>query len=441
MKKKRQKSTKKSKKNRQRSKNNKLDTEKQIEFESLQNDLPIIAGKDLYNTANGSFNIQILYKNSNRPHVLTTAFEQACLSTYNFLQFNIGINKFLVHSVSNKIQGGLDDKSKYLCNIYEAVFTLLTEFLLRSVKELKLIELSEIELNTQPEYSVHQFQSDSQMNLSILDQSQVAHTKEVDEEQNYENNEKIRKSRPNYLIERDCHVFGGCVSDDADDEFFISSGAVYQSWPYVYEPGYQMHPLPQLPSPLLSISDEQIDYTSELDSLTNHTNKQPAELPSYSLQNYGINFFHIEQPYKKNKKHKKRRPHNNNSLSTSSSIFESDLTSDDSSDDDSDSYRAYKYRHAIGLNSFNQQYNSQSSLSDLGNQKLGQLRTNLYHTDSSSCDEYLRAKLDRNLWQKQRLTTSFTDYNETYGRPLSNVKSMKYASCNNQCLSLRNLIF
>lgn len=70
----------------------------------------------------------------------------------------------------------------------------------------------------------------------------------------------IQKSRPSYIIEKDTHVFGGCVDEDADDEFFISSGAVYQSWPYVYEPGYQMQPLPQRAPIQLSMSDEAISY-------------------------------------------------------------------------------------------------------------------------------------------------------------------------------------
>lgn len=70
----------------------------------------------------------------------------------------------------------------------------------------------------------------------------------------------IQKSRPSYIIEKDTHVFGGCVDEDADDEFFISSGAVYQSWPYVYEPGYQMQPLPQRAPVQLSMSDEAINY-------------------------------------------------------------------------------------------------------------------------------------------------------------------------------------
>ena len=35
---------------------------------------------------------------------------------------------------------------------------------------------------------------------------------------------KADKPRPSYLFQPNCHIFGGCVDDDASDEFFISSG-------------------------------------------------------------------------------------------------------------------------------------------------------------------------------------------------------------------------
>lgn len=451
MKKKRQKLVKKSKKNRQKSKNstNKANQDLVVKPTELK------ATQTQINTITGCFNqsFKII------PNDTTT---KNFISPNILLQFSIDINQILINTNSNAIRRGLDDKSKFLRHMQESVYTVLTKLWEKSITNLKrkvVTQLAEIQLvNTQPLHSICQrssLQSISLMNLLVLESSQAACTQSCDELylSNFSDfnkptdkcDEVVKKSRPNYLIERDCHVFGGCVSDDADDEFFISSGAVYQSWPYVYEPGYQMQPLPQMPSPLLSISDEQIDYISELDPITIQSNKQPNQLPSYSLQNYGINLFHINETNnkKQRKKHRKNRfQNNNNSLSTSSSFFESDLTSDESSDDDSDSYRAYKHRHAIGLNSFNQ-YHSQSSLSDLGNQKMGQLRTNLYNTDSSSCENYSRGKFERNQWQTKRLATSFGDYNEVYyGRSLSNVKSMKYASChNNQCLSSKNLIF
>ncbi len=92
-------------------------------------------------------------------------------------------------------------------------------------------------------------------------------------------------------------MFGGCSDEDADDEFFISSGAVYQSWPYVHEPGFNMKPLPQLPLAKLSISDETINYsafdTAFADTTNNNGNNQDmeqlVELTTYSLHNYGIN--------------------------------------------------------------------------------------------------------------------------------------------------------
>lgn len=268
-------------------------------------------------------------------------------------------------------------------------------------------------------------------------------------------NKCIQKSRPSYIIEKDTHVFGGCVDEDADDEFFISSGAVYQSWPYVYEPGFQMQPLPMLRTPVqLSMSDEAINYADTEGELNTRMIEQPTELTTYSLHNYGINLFHVDDQTKVQKKRRRRKHHRKDvtefhSLSTSSSYFESDLTDDsDSSDDDTDSYRAYKERHAMGLNNF--KFNqSQSSLSDLGNQQqmigLGLFKTNLYHTDSSSCDEYSRLPSGKRRQTNARMATSFHTYDDSffgdYGRNRNMFGKAKFSSYNHQCLSTNNLIF
>lgn len=214
----------------------------------------------------------------------------------------------------------------------------------------------------------------------------------------------------------------------------LSSGAVYQSWPHVYEPGFRIKPLPQRMSNLLSCSDDQINYfETELDQTSFN---DPCELPSYSLDNYGINLFHTEPIAEKRTKRR-------TNISTTSSYFESYLTDSDSSDDDSDSYRAYKHRHAIGLTNFNT-HNSQSSLSDLGQHY--NRNNNLYYTDSSSCDEHLRKSIsEKNSKLNQRLTTSCNYYDENcdvgeFGRTRNLFGRARFLS--QTCyLSSRNLIF
>jgi len=228
----------------------------------------------------------------------------------------------------------------------------------------------------------------------------------------------VAKARPSYIIERDCHIFGGCVDDDADDEFFISSGAVYQSWPYVYEPGFRSIPLPHRSSAKhLSVSDERIDYYLEEDTGLNPDRSMSSHaLPCYYLDNYGINLFHT----------KREQASNNSTFSAYGSSAElSD--SGESTDDDSESYRAYKRRHAVGLANFNS--NSQSSLSEVGVRKA----------DSSSCDEVAR---------KGRLTTSFNvgevgEAGEACRWSRAGGRAGRFFSCtdNHQYCSWNNLIF
>lgn len=267
-----------------------------------------------------------------------------------------------------------------------------------------------------------------------------------------------KKPRPSYLIERDCHIFGGCVDDEAMDEFFISSGAVYQSWPYVYEPGFRLIPLLAFEesSYLLSRSDNRINYSA----FDHNTNAAQAnclasnsfdELPSYSLNNFEINLFHVVDNNKKHKSSKNRKKkqrlvkkkqinppvyNENNELvyssslcslescylnssftddeDDSSSLLFSSLSTSSSSSDDSESFKAYKKRHEIGLNNNNLNYRnsvddyyrikccSQMSLSDLRENNL---------TDSSSFENNYNRRKNSSNKSKLRLTNSCNNEN------------------------------
>jgi hypothetical protein len=267
-----------------------------------------------------------------------------------------------------------------------------------------------------------------------------------------------RKSRPSYIIEKDCHIFGGCVDDDASDEFFLTSGAVYQSWPYLFEPGFRSIPLFNIQSNLvMSRSDDQIEYPldehDDFDSPNSngmfHNNLN--ELPCYSLDNFEINLFHVNQSGQKKVKKKKlmRQKVKKSSaysssinLSTSSSyMMETDVDSSGSetSDDDSDSYRAYKYRHAIGLNT-NLNYSnnrSQSSLSENLNQPSNNLSTTnarLRLTTSFNYEEK-QSGLDNHSWRNLKNTRFFSQHQV-------NVSRVQHYNDNYQCMPLNNnLIF
>ena len=181
------------------------------------------------------------------------------------------------------------------------------------------------------------------------------------------------RQRPSYLIEKNTHIFGG-VDEDEDDEFFISSGAVYQSWPYIYEPGFKLIPIIELEeiNHVLSKSDNFVfcysndkdknNSSENLDDINDNDELANYELPSYSLKNYGINLIHIDE--KKSKKKKRRRIRSrsiddlqdagrNENCYFSNSSFSDDSDSDlydDSSEDDSQSIREYEQRHALGFN-------------------------------------------------------------------------------------------
>ncbi len=190
----------------------------------------------------------------------------------------------------------------------------------------------------------------------------------------------------------------------------------------MFEPGFRSIPL-FYPNDAnkLSKSDEFIDYFAEEDNchenLRINNQSSDNEPLCYSLDNYEINLFQ-KNASKKAKQKKCKLKKKKSSLTYSSSFnlststsYDSEPTavSSDTSDDDSESYKAYKYRHAIGLNTnYSNNYYSQSSLSEI----------NTNHTycnrfaDASSCDEYLRHSVKpRNL--RLRLTTSFNAY-ESY---------------------------
>ena len=294
-----------------------------------------------------------------------------------------------------------------------------------------------------------------------------------------------KKPRPSYLIERDCHIFGGCVDDDAQDEFFISSGAVYQSWPYVYEPGFRLIPLLPYNERINSLarSDNHINYllnnhnlqnnlninNSQLNCNNNNNNSSFDELlpTSYSLDNFEINLFHIvnktnnnssnnnkklrRSRKKKRIQQKKKTTYNsNNELVYSSSLgsidssyldssitdyddFDNNNNEDDdetcsimssyssASSDDSESFKAYKKRHEIGLNNSNLNYKnsvddyyykmvkccSQLSLTELKENNNNNNNNNL--TDSFSFENNNNYNLYRKKYSnymKARLTNS-----------------------------------
>lgn len=317
------------------------------------------------------------------------------------------------------------------------------------------------------------YESVTNIELDLFDSIITKSPAQLEKKQNKEQNEN-KKPRPSYLIERDCHIFGGCLDDDAQDEFFISSGAVYQSWPYVYEPGFQLVPLLTFEETchILSRSDNRINYlTNDCQSSQNHLNCLASnsfdELPSYSLDNFEINLFHVvnksnnnsRKQHKGSVKRKKKRsirkkPSNpptydgNNELVylsslnsiESCSLLNSTFTDDDedgcsfssteysesssSSSDDSESFKAYKKRHEIGLNS-NLNY-TRNSFDDLNKMNrccsqlsLSELKENNNFTDSSSFENY--------NYNYNRKKSSHSNY----AKAKSNVR-LTNSMCNNE---------
>lgn len=172
---------------------------------------------------------------------------------------------------------------------------------------------------TQKQNSMQQKNQNLPMNINKSDQCTVSSSSSSSScslNLNESKSKPIQRQRPGYIIERDCHIFGGCVEDEAEDEFFVSSGAVYQSWPYVYEPGFKITPLVDfVQSPLSKSanniylndqndsSDLEVNYNQNNHSFLNSPYEDRDELPSYSLENFGINLIHVKK--KSNKKREK----------------------------------------------------------------------------------------------------------------------------------------
>ncbi len=271
-------------------------------------------------------------------------------------------------------------------------------------------------------------------------------------------NSKANKPRPSYLFQPNCHIFGGCVDDDADDEFFISSGAVYNSWPYVYEPGFQPVPLINYVDTRLSKSITRIDCSSEPKSLrdldpfgfeNNELNNN--ELPSYWLDNFEINMIHTREANKERKKKKKKsvalrkKKKSDYSVSLSSSAscslisgscsdreddycYEYDEDESGESSDDSESIIEYKKRHAIGLNQNN--YFKCSNLNNLNTNRGDLLAQQTESSYSSSRDSIRTNNLanngNHNSSNVNRMTMSY--YNEHDRAYKTNLNKVRFLS-------------
>ena len=258
-----------------------------------------------------------------------------------------------------------------------------------------------------------------------------------------------KRARPSYLIERDCHVFGGCMDDDAQDEFFISSGAIYQSWPYVYEPGFQLVPLIEIVNYPISKSATQINFQHQ--NMLKNNNHYSAnfidshdELPSYSINNYEINMLHVDVKKKKRRTRRKKQNKvlkpalvNRNSIDSSveeeissfssflscSMSNESNSSYAEESSDDSESIIAYKKRHAAGLN-FNSYYNrcnSHLNLSNTSNDNTN--KSSILSKQARSSNDNYKKNSRESLKIYQRLATSYYDNN-----PSNNLKRIRFLS-------------
>ncbi len=287
-------------------------------------------------------------------------------------------------------------------------------------------------------------QEGSILNQISNENSKLSSTQKLDAMNEEEIKTIYAKPRPSYLIERDCHIFGGCQDEDATDEFFISSGAIYQSWPYVYEPGFQMTPLIEYVPSRISKSINHLDGLLENfdNSLSEYHDENQLQLPSYSIENFGINLFHVGKEKKKKQKVRRKRRENkrqvqsklqrrnsnetdenddgiDESYSTSQSFLvdsdsvetsnhdcyddeeddESFYEDSDISDSDSESIIEYKKRHAFGLNNLN--------LIVFANEQTSQTYgscSNLIDTYSSSSEYFKRNEQFRN---SSRLSNSY----------------------------------
>lgn len=235
-----------------------------------------------------------------------------------------------------------------------------------------------------------------------------------------------RKPRPSYLIQKNCHIFGGCDEDEANDEFFLSSGAVYQSWPYIYEPGFALIPLIEEEDiiKVISKSDNYLynNYLNE-DSVCNDIDLNESsysinELPEYSLNNYELNLIHTVDTKRKKKRKRKRRSRSNiQSLDSKGSSVNNFFDYNDNeyysmsdSESETESLRAYKQRHALGF-------------------------TNNQDTDTISMNRYIKnfcsnLNLPFKIGSNQEKLKSSSSINETGIRDYSANQKLSY---NKQC--------
>jgi hypothetical protein len=165
----------------------------------------------------------------------------------------------------------------------------------------------------------------------------------------------------------------------------MTSGAVYQSWPYLYEPGFRIQPLIQYDElwnsyQRISKSCNNLDlnFCSNSNGFDSAGCGNSYDLPAeYCLDNnFAINLVNTKEDRKNIKRLRKKRSKNSDknsfcdsSLSqTSDFVSHTDLSDNDDDyesdmfdDDDSDSYIEYKRRHAIGLFPMSMLHSNQTS--------------------------------------------------------------------------------
>ena len=215
MKKKRQKSNKQNKKYK-RKQSNKLKSKSQ-HIEATASVLPNNKQDLIVNKAiriNGNFNVNALdYKfafNTSKSTPTSSAY-----SNQNFCyRFNENFTRFFS---LYKRSRDLDDKSKYLY-----------EFNQKILKFIEFVKFKNVNLFEFTRFVVDNFNQSSVIHIEInkLFQNKIpvlmnSNNEIIESSSINDNNQEFKRSRPSYIIERDCHVFGGCVDDDAEDEFFI----------------------------------------------------------------------------------------------------------------------------------------------------------------------------------------------------------------------------
>ena len=257
------------------------------------------------------------------------------------------------------------------------------------------------------------------------------------------------RARPSYLIEKNTHIFGGNIDEEDDDEFFISSGAVYQSWPYIYEPGFKLIPIIELDeiNQVLSKSDNFVYFNSnDHEYNRNNSNENCAnlddnefddsELPTYSLKNFGINLIHTDER-KREKKRRRMKSRSIDNLHNTTSKYENyyfsessvsgDSDSDnemyDDSSDDSESIREYEQRHAIGFS------RNLNCIALNGNNKVCS-HLDLLYENQNAC-----------LMNSDEQFSSNQNFNENLKKRHSSLKLGRFANSNDFLLNKKALFF